>query len=86
MVLVDRVSRFGYDISPFMDHVIIGALTLREVDLAFGVFSHLLYVSPTTDLSAAAAEECFTFAVPSDAGKRRLDKFLSEFIEFILDS
>ncbi|XP_026681739.1 uncharacterized protein LOC103512501 [Diaphorina citri] len=64
-----NVDRFGYDISPNMNSLIIGALTIREVDLAFGVFSHLLYQSPTTEFSTSAAEECFTFAVPANAGR-----------------
>uniref|UniRef100_A0A8D9FI28 Uncharacterized protein n=1 Tax=Cacopsylla melanoneura TaxID=428564 RepID=A0A8D9FI28_9HEMI len=65
-----NVDRFGYDISPNMNSLIIGALTLREADLAFGIFSHLLYDSPTTEFSISTAEECFTFAVPAHAGER----------------
>ncbi|KAI5727400.1 hypothetical protein M8J77_001800 [Diaphorina citri] len=62
------LDRFGYDISPGMPQQFHKRLREEDVDMGFGIFSHVIYESPDTEFSRSSSEECFTFAVNSATG------------------
>ncbi|KAI5723870.1 hypothetical protein M8J76_012073 [Diaphorina citri] len=62
------LDRFGYDISPGMPQQFHKRLREEDVDVGFGIFSHVIYESPDTEFSRSSSEECFTFAVNSATG------------------
>lgn len=63
------IDRYGYDISPGFPELVATRLTNHSVDLAFGIYSHIIYDNQDTEFPAVAVSECYGWAVPSHMGE-----------------
>lgn len=64
-------DKYGYDISNGYPELVTERLNNYSVDLAFGIYSHIIYDNPTTEFSKSAVSECYGWAVPGHSGKLR---------------
>lgn len=63
------IDRYGYDISSGFPELVAARLTNHSVDLAFGIYSHIIYDNVDTEFSSVAVSECYGWAVPARMGK-----------------
>ncbi len=62
------VDKYGYDISNGFPELVSSLLDNSSIDLAFGIYSHIIYDDEKTEFSTAAVSECYGFAVPAHSG------------------
>lgn len=65
------VDKYGYDISDGYPELVSTRLNNYSVDLAFGIYSHIIYDNPKTEFTTSVVSECYGWAVPSHSGEIR---------------
>lgn len=63
------VDEYGYDISQGFPELVSSLLDNSSIDLAFGIYSHIIYDNPKNEFSLPAVSECYGWAVPAHKGQ-----------------